>query len=82
MKHKKAVIDRIEDGRIAVVFLEGSLERFDLPVSLLPDGAREGDWLKLEVCEGKIVGIEIDKEETERNRKKIRKKFEELRRKG
>ena len=40
---RTVVIDRIE-GQIAVVELEGSY--VDLPVSCLPDGAREGDQLE------------------------------------
>ncbi len=81
MEHKKGVIDRIEDSRTAVIFLENDLKRYDLPVSLLPAKAKEGDWLRLEISDDKIVKIEIDEDETDKRRKRITEKFLRLRKK-
>jgi len=75
------VIDRIEDGRIAVIFLEDDLKRYDLPVSLLPAEAREGDWLRLTISDDKVIKIEINKDETDKRRKRITEKFLRLRKK-
>ncbi|GAW94350.1 DUF3006 domain-containing protein [Calderihabitans maritimus] len=61
------VIDRFE-GDMAVIEYNG--KTFDLPRSLLPEEAKEGDVLK--------ISIEIDKEETEKRRKKIEKLMDEL----
>ncbi|GAW92763.1 DUF3006 domain-containing protein [Calderihabitans maritimus] len=61
------VIDRFE-GDMAVIEYNG--KTFDLPRSLLPEEAKEGDVLKM--------SIEIDKEETEKRRKKIEKLMDEL----
>lgn len=81
MEYKKGVIDRIEDGRIAVIFLEDDLKRYDLPVSLLPAEAREGDWLRLAISDDKVIKIEINKDETDKRRKRITEKFLRLRKK-
>ncbi|MDD5689606.1 MAG: DUF3006 domain-containing protein [Caldisericia bacterium] len=81
MEYKKGVIDRIEDGRIAVIFLDDNLKRYDLPVSLLPAEAREGDWLRLTISDDKVIKIEINKDETDKRRKRITEKFLRLRKK-
>ncbi len=46
----QAVIDRIEDNGMAVL-LAGDDEQtqIDLPVSLLPDGASDGDHLRISI---------------------------------
>ena len=49
-KRTRAVIDRMEDGRKAVVQLgDGEGGPFDLPAELLPDGASDGDHLVITV---------------------------------
>ena len=47
-KQMRAVIDRIEEDAIAVL-LVGDDERtqLDVPVSLLPEGAKDGDHLRV-----------------------------------
>jgi len=42
-----AVIDRIEDGRRAVLLVGPDEVELVLDAGLLPDGAAEGDWLRL-----------------------------------
>ncbi len=43
-----AVIDRIEDNGMAVVLLgEDEKQQIDLPVAFLPDGASDGDHLRI-----------------------------------
>ena len=42
-----AVVDRIEDGRIAVLSLGDGKRTLDLPLSRLPEGTRDGDHLRL-----------------------------------
>ena len=49
-KKTKAVVDRIEDGGTAVVRVgDDKGDLVDLPVSLLPDGASDGDHLTITV---------------------------------
>jgi hypothetical protein len=45
-----AVIDRIEDGGVAVLLIgDDGKTQIDIPVSLLPKGASDGDRLRLTV---------------------------------
>jgi hypothetical protein len=58
-KHEKAqaihaVIDRIEDGRLAVLLLDyDGQTQIDLPLSLLPEGAAGGDHLSITIAQDK-----------------------------
>ncbi|MDX6692899.1 MAG: hypothetical protein QOF02_502 [Blastocatellia bacterium] len=52
MKPIKAVIDRIEDGGVAVLLLDDEAKtKLDLPVSLLPEGSSDGDHLKITITQ-------------------------------
>ncbi|MFN7928749.1 MAG: DUF3006 domain-containing protein [Blastocatellia bacterium] len=42
-----AVIDRVEEGLAVIALSEKDEIQFNLPLSLLPAGAKAGDWLKL-----------------------------------
>lgn len=42
-----AVVDRIEDGDVAVLSLGDGDRTIDLPLSRLPEGVRDGDHLRL-----------------------------------
>lgn len=42
-----AVVDRIEDGEVAVLSLGDGDQTLDLPLSRLPEGTRDGDHLRL-----------------------------------
>lgn len=42
-----AVVDRIEDGRIAVLSLGDGKQLLDLPLARLPAGTEDGDHLRL-----------------------------------
>ena len=70
-----AVIDRIEDGEMAVVYLgETEENQIDLPIAFLPDGAQEGDHLR--------ITITLDKESRGQAEERIRKLQEELRKRA
>jgi hypothetical protein len=43
----RAVIDRVEDGGVAVLSLEGRKSTLDVPLARLPEGASDGDHLRL-----------------------------------
>jgi hypothetical protein len=50
-----AVIDRIEDNEMAVVYLGDDEEnQIDLPVSFLPEGAAGGDHLRITITLDKV----------------------------
>jgi len=42
-----AVVDRVEDGDVAVLSLGDGDRTLDLPLSRLPEGTRDGDHLRL-----------------------------------
>lgn len=70
----KAVIDRIE-GELAVLLL-GDMGEFklNLPLSLLPDGCREGDVLN--------VSIERDQAATEQAKERVTGLMDKLKQKS
>jgi hypothetical protein len=76
---EKAVIDRFEEDW-AVLLIGEEERRVDVPRKNLPRGAREGHWLRVELCCDQIVGAEIDEQETKRVRERISDKLERLRR--
>lgn len=43
----RAVVDRVEDGGVAVLSLEGHKSTLDVPLSRLPKGTADGDHLRL-----------------------------------
>ena len=49
----KAVIDRFE-GDLAVLILEGSQERVNVPRGSLPKKSKEGSWLQVEMEDGEV----------------------------
>lgn len=60
-KRTEVFLDRIEEGTAIVVF--GEDDARELPASVLPKGAREGDRLTL--------SLEIDEEATRRERDEV-----------
>ena len=49
VKQLRAEIDRIEDGDVAVLMVGDGQTEVDVPVSLLPEGAAEGDHLRISI---------------------------------
>lgn len=49
------------------------------PADKLPEGAREGTWLRVRVESGKIVAMEVYKEETDMMRRRLQEKMDKLR---
>jgi hypothetical protein len=79
MNKKKGVIDRIEDGEVALITINNEEKKLDLPLFLLPDGVKEGDWLDIEYLNDEIINININEKETEKALNRIKEKFERLR---
>ena len=79
-KTEKAVIDRIVDGKTAVI-LVGNKE-YNYPASKLPKGAQEGVWVFITINEGRIIAVSVDQKETEEVRRRIRSKMDKLRKRG
>jgi hypothetical protein len=67
-----AVIDRIEDGRHAVLLVGAGEVELVVDVALLPAGAREGDWLR--------IGFSADPERTDARRGALEGRLDAVRR--
>ena len=79
---EKAVIDRIVDGRTAVILVGEDERQYHCPTDNLPEGAKEGTWLRVHVESGSVVAMEVDQEETDAVRRRIQEKMDRLRAKG
>jgi hypothetical protein len=67
-----AVVDRIEDGQRAVLLVGEDEVEVHVDVSLLPEGTREGDWLR--------IGLTPDPELTAARRADVEARLERIRR--
>lgn len=79
---EKAVVERIVDGRHAVLHVGEREEEMIVPVERLPEGVNEGLWLRVRREEGELVLAEIDETETDERRVRIREKMRLLRQRG
>ena len=75
----KAVIDRFE-GDKAVVLIGEEQDRLVVPKVELPSGAKEGDWLVVDVEDDRVLSAELDPDETARAKERIAEKLARLRR--
>jgi hypothetical protein len=76
---QSAVIDRFE-GDYAVLFFTDSITSINVLRRDLPEGVREGDYLKMEWRDGEIIQAEYDEQATKETRQRIQAKLERLRR--
>jgi hypothetical protein len=76
---QSAVIDRFE-GDYAVLLVAGSDAPINVPRQDLPEGLREGDYLKIELDDGKVIQVEYHQPSTEVARQRIQAKLDRLRR--
>jgi len=73
-KQIRAEIDRIEDGDVAVLMVGDGKTQVNMPVSLLPEGASEGDHLR--------ISITLDKESREAASARVKRLQDKLAAKG
>lgn len=79
---ERAVVDRVVDGRSAVLLLGAEAAERVVPVERLPAGAREGSWLRVRFSGDELAEAELDPRATDRAKKRVAGKVEELRRRG
>ena len=77
-----AVIDRIEDGKFAVLIVGETEQQYVIPIAQLPEGAGEGIWLRVRFANDTLVEASIDAEATARARARISEKMDRLRKRG
>ncbi len=74
-KQTRAEIDRIEDGDMAVLIIgDDHKTQVDVPASLLPEGAADGDHLR--------ISITLDKESREASSARVKRLQDKLAAKG
>jgi hypothetical protein len=70
-KETRAVVDRLEDGGMAVLLTgKDGKTQVDVPLSLLPEGAKDGDHL--------VIKIGLDKQSRASAEERVRKLQDEL----
>ncbi len=72
----RAVIDRIVDGRTAVLLVGSQEDLLHVPVEALPGGATEGDWLVLDLA---ALIVEVDEERTRRRQEAVEARLDRIR---
>lgn len=74
-KQIRAEIDRIEDGKVAVLMVGDDGEtQLDVPISLLPEGVADGDHLR--------ITITLDKESRDAASSRVKQLQDKLAQKG
>ena len=80
---KKYTVDEIIDDKYAVLLdREDESKKLDILLSDLPIKVKDGDIVELELKNGRVIFAKVDREETERERKKVRKLIERLKSRG
>ena len=79
---ERAVVDRIEDGGLAVLLVGDAATERVVPVSQLPAGVVQGAWLWVRFEGERLIEAKVDVGETEQARLRIAEKIERLRRRG
>ena len=74
----KAMIDRFE-GDLAVLLVGEEQDRLEVNKSMLPIGAKEGDWLQVDVKDDRVFSATADPKGTADAKKRIQDKLAKLR---
>lgn len=75
---EKAVVDRIIGDKAVLLIGEKEEERV-VPLSALPQGAKEGSWLQLKTQDYLFESFELDRETTDRQADQINNRLERIR---
>ena len=79
---ERAVVDRIEDGDLAVVLVGDDEVEHVVPRNELPEGTEAGSVLRVSIEDGRIVNPRLDAEDTEQTRQRVDDKMRKLRERG
>ncbi|MER1955509.1 MAG: DUF3006 domain-containing protein [Desemzia incerta] len=64
----KAMLDRIEEGK-AVLLIQDVEKEWIIDKNHLPHGSNVGDWLTIQITEGRISDMTIDQALTQEKKK-------------
>lgn len=79
---KRAVIDRVEETRWAVLLVGEGAREVVVPVTSLPSKAKPGMWLNVELEGDQLISVEIDEAYTQEVRERVEKKRVLLQKRG
>ena len=82
MMEEKAVVDRIEEGKHAVLLVGEDEQEFIVPVDRLPDGVKSGSWLRVGVEGSELTILGTDQGEEDAAKQRIGDKLARLRQRG
>ncbi len=77
-----AVIDRIEEGRLAVLLVGSDERELIVPIEDLPPEAKAGHWLRVRLEDDRLVHAQIDPQQTQAVAARIQDKMALLRQRG
>ena len=77
-----AVIDRIEEGRLAVLLVGSDERELIVPIDDLPPDAQAGHWLRVRLEDDRLVHAQIDPQQTRAVAARIQDKMALLRQRG
>ncbi|PTL40244.1 DUF3006 domain-containing protein [Alkalicoccus saliphilus] len=81
MEAHKGFVDRIEDGKYAVVLIESINKEFVIDSSDLPENIEAGSWVYVTFQGENIHSVEYEQAETEKAKVRVSNKMELLRKK-
>jgi hypothetical protein len=76
----RAVVDRIVDGRTALLLVGPTEAEAHLPVDALPEGTTEGTWVVLDLSVDPPRVIDVDEELTTARREELTRRMDRIRR--
>lgn len=74
-----AYFDRISSRNEAVLLVEDTKETLHLPTSILPQNCGPGDWLNIQLDDGKVVSAKKNHKKTVRMQESVEEKLSALR---
>ncbi|MFA9560664.1 DUF3006 domain-containing protein [Evansella sp. AB-rgal1] len=74
----KAVVDRIVDGDKVVLLVGEEEKEMILSLSQLPEDVKEGSWVRVVFNNEEVITIELDNDETNSRKQRIKSKMELL----
>lgn len=79
---ERAAVDRLVDGRWAVLLIGPEEREQVVELACLPPGVEAGQWLRVRLVDGELVELEKDEKATAEAAARIAEKMEQLRRRG
>jgi hypothetical protein len=79
---ERAVVDRIEDGELAVVLVGDDEIEHVVPRNELPEGSEAGSVLRVSIDDGRIVNARLDADDAKQTKQRVDDKMRKLRERG